>query len=94
MLMDAQGVELFHLDSDPGETRDVSARYPVRARYLTSELVERSPALRQRWREPPPIEEGLSVTERGELQDALQALGYLQDGPAPPSAESKGDAGD
>jgi arylsulfatase A-like enzyme len=67
---------LFHLPTDPGETRDVAAENSRMARYLLARATARpydpapSPTA--------PLDAGLSEAARAERQKALQALGYVE----------------
>ncbi len=70
LLVHEQQRELFDLQSDPAESVDLSARYPVTTGYLTSRLLERSAALREGRDAHSPITDP-------ELGEALKALGYV-----------------
>jgi arylsulfatase A-like enzyme len=70
LLLHERRAELFDLESDPAESVDLSARYPVTTGYLTSRLLERSAALREGRDAHSPITDP-------ELGEALKALGYV-----------------
>jgi arylsulfatase A-like enzyme len=78
LLLDLEDTRLFDLSADPLETRDVSDRHPVTTEYLTSRLMERTPALLDEWQAPAPMESGLDAAERESLEEALRALGYIE----------------
>ena len=68
--------QLFHLPTDPGETRDVAADNPRMARYLLTRATARP--LVSVPREAASLDAGLSDAARAERQKALQALGYVE----------------
>ena len=78
LLRDAEGTRLFHLPSDPGEERDVAGLHPVVRGHLEAQLMRRSPSLAGSAAAPTPLSEGLSPSERVELEEALEALGYVE----------------
>jgi arylsulfatase A-like enzyme len=69
-------VELFHLPSDPAELRDVSAAHPILVDHLY-QIALRPREYRGAGR-PPPLGHDLSAEERRQLQDTLEALGYVE----------------
>jgi arylsulfatase A-like enzyme len=75
LLVRADRVELFDLEADPAEQRDVSSEHPDVREHLLAELAER----RARWRGgAPPAELGLDASERGVHVEQLRALGYVE----------------
>jgi arylsulfatase A-like enzyme len=76
LIMDEVRVRLFHLPTDRGETRDLSAERPIVAAHLATELMARTPIFRSGWAEVPPLDSDLSAQEGEELEKALRSLGY------------------
>jgi arylsulfatase A-like enzyme len=75
LVMDDRRVRLFHLPSDPKETRDVAAMHPEMTAYLAGRVARLSPGLARHGDGPAVIDPGGGV-ER-DLTDALKALGYV-----------------
>ena len=75
LIADEAGARLYHLPSDPHETRDVTARHPGQAHYLatlaTARVGGRAPSTRT-------LEAGLTEDERHRRQEALRSLGYVE----------------
>jgi hypothetical protein len=69
---------LFHVPSDPGETKDVSEHYPVETGAMAEELTRRSPRFQTTWQRLPSPEELLTPKEGNKLNEALRALGYAE----------------
>jgi arylsulfatase A-like enzyme len=76
LIMDDARVRLFHLPSDPKETRDVSATHPEMTGYLAGRVARLSPGL-GRFGEAPASIDPAGGADR-ELTEALRALGYIQ----------------
>ena len=81
-----RGGGLFHLDADPGETRDVADRHPHVSRRLTSLPIElgvppRDELLRDHRREVQlaRARAGPGEREEKELRARLRALGYVDE---------------
>lgn len=78
LILDAkQGATLFHIPTDPGETRDVSAAHPALVRYLTGRATAMPPPPGEAVpaAAPPPA---LSEEDRRKRLEALEALGYVE----------------
>ncbi len=67
---------LFHLPTDPGETRDVAADNQRMARYLLARATARPYTATPS--QSVPLDAGLTEAARAERQKALQALGYVE----------------
>jgi arylsulfatase A-like enzyme len=78
LVVAPKGPELYHLPSDPGEARNVSAEHAVEAGYLRERLMARIQGLRPDAPAPLPLDSGLSPAEREALEKNLKALGYVE----------------
>ena len=78
LITDTEGVELYHLPTDPGETANVAAENAVLTDYLVTRGTSRIPYHRAEDTAPAAFDEGLSEATRQELHDALRSLGYLE----------------
>lgn len=76
LIAGAAGVQLYHLPTDPKETRDVGASHRVTRGYLQSAIRTRYPVSAAA-AQPLALDANLSEPERKELHDALRALGYI-----------------
>ena len=76
LIVDAEGGEqLFDLESDPGETRNLLDEAPDRARALRTELGRLVAENRILLERAPPIED---LEMDAEVREQLEALGYLE----------------
>jgi len=78
LIATRRGRRLFHIPSDPLETRDLSEQRPILTDYLTGLLWARSPAFREVDYQVQPSDRQLDEAQRKELEEAARALGYIE----------------
>ncbi len=78
LILDREkGPALYHLPSDPGETRDVSAAHPAVTRYLVGRATAMPPQPAGAVAPAPGPAKGLGDEDRRRRDEALRALGYV-----------------
>jgi arylsulfatase A-like enzyme len=73
-----KGAQLFHIPSDPRETRDVSAAHPELTRYLVGRATAMPPLPQGTGLATGTPQTGLGEEDRRRRNEALRALGYVE----------------
>jgi arylsulfatase A-like enzyme len=67
--------QIYQIEDDPGESRDLSMELPMRALYLRQALLRQETYNRELLRQDP--EPGFIEDSDAEIQEQLEALGYI-----------------